>query len=831
MKKILLATGALLWACSTALAVPAMQQRVEVTQPDGSQLTLGVDGDEFGHVIVTRDGLAVAKDNSGSYCYLAADGLTTVMAHDPELRSAIEKSFLAREARQLKLGTLMNEPARRLIKAVNAQRLQSQVPHSGSPRIPILLVQYKDKAMSHTKDDFVAQYTQGAASVNQYFQDQSNGKYNPRFDVFGIYTLDNTRETYGKDSGTAAKDAGVARMVAEACEKAQAEGKINWTDYDNNGDGDCDVVIVVYAGVGEAQATLTVPNSIWPCQWNLTEAAHYGDGPGALTYAGTKVDKFAVFNEVNGSDDSGTKMDGIGTFCHEFSHCLGLPDFYETTYMFGYVGMDCWSLLDYGCYNNGGYTPIGYNAYEKNYMGWLDLATPVGNTRYVLPRFNQGSDSTDVAVKITSELNSNEYYILENRAKQGWDSYIPDEGVLITHVSYVPSRWDKNTVNNEKVQLMTFVPADAVASHATVSTDLYGKSNHSFTDGSAPKADLYLAADGTIDGNAGMLGKPVTDINLNADGTASFWYIKKVEKHDRPVLTTPTQLTASSFTAHWQPVDSTQAHYTLWLYDTKQAPSSWKIITENLADGATTWTESNKGTYKDKGYLRLGTSQQCGSITSPEIDLTACNAVTTVAVAARAYGYDKGVAMKVSWLDESGNAIDTHAETLASNDSVYIFKLTGQSTTSNVLRIENTEAKKRVQLKHVDIYAGDVAASLMAGLPVAVPDSSQLSVGNIADTCYTVQGLDSNRTYACQVQAVYPDGSLSPWSQQLMVNLQGTGLRGDLNGDGQVNVTDVSVIINAILGNGQLDLEAGDLNGDGSLNVTDVTALIHIILQ
>ena len=187
--------------------------------------------------------------------------------------------------------------------------------------------------------------------------------------------------------------------------------------------------------------------------------------------------------------------------------------------------------------------------------------------------------------------------------------------------------------------------------------------------------------------------------------------------------------------------------------------------------------------------------------------------------------------MKVSWLDESGNAIDTHVETLASNDSVYIFKLTGQSTTSNVLKIENTEAKKRVQLKHVDIYAGDVAASLMAGLPVAVPDSTQLSVGNIADTCYTVQGLDSNRTYACQVQAVYPDGSLSPWSQQLMVNLQGTGLRGDLNGDGQVNVTDVSIIINAILGNGQLDLEAGDLNGDGSLNVTDVTALIHIILQ
>lgn len=831
MKKISLAIGAMLWACSTVLAVPALRQTVKVTQPDGSQLTISVEGDEFGHTIVTTDGLTVAKDNSGSYCYLMASGLTTVMAHDPTLRTPSEKSFIAQEARQLKLGALMSEPARRMIKAVNAQRLQSQVPHSGSPRIPILLVQYKDKAMSHTKDDFVAQYTQGATSVNQYFLDQSNGKYNPRFDVFGIYTLDNTRETYGKDSGTAAKDAGVARMVAEACEKAHAEGKINWKDYDNNGDGDCDVVIVVYAGVGEAQASLTVPNSIWPCQWDLTEAAHYGDGPGALTYAGTKVDKFAVFNEINGSDDNSTKMDGIGTFCHEFSHCLGLPDFYETTYIFGYTGMDCWSLLDYGCYNNGGYTPIGYDAYEKSYMGWLDLATPTSNTRYVLPKFNQGSDSTDVAVKITSDLNSNEYYILENRARQGWDRFIPDEGVLITHVSYVPSRWDNNTVNNEKVQLMTFVPADAIASHTTVSTDLYGESNHSLTDGSAPKADLYLAPDGTIDGNAGVLGKPVTDINLNADGTASFWYAKKIEKHDRPVLTAPTQLTASSFTAHWQPVDSLQAHYTLWLYDTKHVPSSWKIIAENLANGTTTWTKSNKGTYMDNGYLRLGTSQLCGSITSPAVDLTACKGVTTVAVDAKAYGYDAGVSMKVSWLDETGNVIDTHAETLARNDSTYVFKLTGQATTSNVLKIENSEAKKRVQVKRVDIYAGDVVSNLMAGNPAAEPDTSQRIIADIADTCYTVQGLDSTTTYACQVQAVYTSGSLSPWSQQQIIMLQGEGRRGDFNGDGLVNVTDVSILINAILGNGQLDLDTADLNGDGSLNVSDVTTLILNILQ
>lgn len=61
------------------------------------------------------------------------------------------------------------------------------------------------------------------------------------------------------------------------------------------------------------------------------------------------------------------KVEGIGTFCHEFSHCLGLPDFYDTNYN-GHFGMASWSLMDSGSYNDDGYTPIGYSAYEKEFM-------------------------------------------------------------------------------------------------------------------------------------------------------------------------------------------------------------------------------------------------------------------------------------------------------------------------------------------------------------------------------------------------------------------------------------------------------------------------------
>lgn len=170
--------------------------------------------------------------------------------------------------------------------------------------------------MSNTKEDFETIYSKSAKSAKQYFVDQSRGKFSPQFDLYGIYTLSSNRATYGGNDYNG-NDKGVAKMVGEACQLAEKEG-INWKDYDNDGDGECDVVIVVYAGVGEAQAYGVVPNAVWPCQWQLSDAKIYGDGPGKLTLDGVGIDKFAVFNETRGSRDSGTQLDGIGTFATSF---------------------------------------------------------------------------------------------------------------------------------------------------------------------------------------------------------------------------------------------------------------------------------------------------------------------------------------------------------------------------------------------------------------------------------------------------------------------------------------------------------------------------------
>lgn len=54
---------------------------------------------------------------------------------------------------------------------------------------------------------------------------------------------------------------------------------------------------------------------------------------------------------------------------------------------------------------------------------------------------------------------------------------------------------------------------------------------------------------------------------------------------------------------------------------------------------------------------------------------------------------------------------------------------------------------------------------------------------------------------------------------------------GDVNGDGVVNVSDVTTLINSILGDAECDPKTCDINCDGEVNVSDVTALINTILE
>lgn len=627
VKKQFLAGAICLAAPGLMLAAPAKRGLRTLTQPDGTTITVNLQGDEFFHQYVTSDGLAVARGEDGIFYYNSAQGLTAVRANNPERRSAAEKAFIADRSADLSFSGIAKArkagiDARRARRANSASpRKASQVPQTGSPRIPVVLVQYKDYKFKDADANatFTDFFESGTKSAHQYFVDQSNGKYTPQFDVYGPYTLSGNRSTYGGNDYEG-NDKGVGKMVAEGCQSGNAD--IDFSKYDNDGDGQCDVVIVLYAGDGEASSyDDDAENAVWPCQWELS-GSDYGK---SLKLDNTTVEKFAVFNELNGADLS--KIGGIGTFCHEFSHCLDLPDFYDTQYG-PHFGMAHWSLLDYGCYNDDGYTPIGYTAYEKEFMGWLDIEEGKENTYYTLPVLNQKSAATDKAVKLTNPANKNEYFIIENRANQGWDRYMPAEGLLIYHVTYDAQAWLNNTVNDYDLQRMTPVPADNDLKINKIEDYFYGtyyevdeesvkgdlwpfNGNDEFTDESKPAAKLNL-------GNAGYLGRPITAISRNADGSISFWCAKE----PLPAVATPASashkvLSETSAEFSWVAGDANDVTYTLEVKPHRDITYELALSAKFNNDSHGWETEGFTEIDKTENAIRMGSTNQLGGVISP----------------------------------------------------------------------------------------------------------------------------------------------------------------------------------------------------------------------
>ena len=516
MKRILFLFMTIAVVTIAAMAVPAKPGIHTLTQPDGTTLQARLLGDEWHHSYVTADGYTIRQAEDGAYRYVTAEGVSDVQAHDAASRDAAELSYLEANKDRLTMSALYQTKVasgkmRSRAKAGPAKA--PEVPTSGSPKIPVLLIQYSNVSMKHTKAQFEQHYNTQTWSVLKYFTDQSNGQFTPQFDVYGIYTLNSTRATYGGNN-TSGDDKGVGTMVAEAISKAGTA--IDWSQYDNDGDGYVDACIVVYAGPGESSGAAA--ETIWPCQWYLSSATG-----SAVTRNGKKIDKFAVFCELSGSSDSGTTLDGVGTFCHEFSHCLGLPDFYPTDSS-NHFGMGDWSLLHAGCYNGNGDRPCGYTAYERNFMGWMNLSTPVEGQTYTIASVDAGGP----AYKITSG-NANEYYILENIQKTGWNQYARSSGLLVNHVNYNATTWNDNTVNNSSVQGMTIIPADNSLAMAYQSGygyyhvesdevgDLYPyNGNNKLTSNSTPAATLYNSSTN--------LNKPITDIT-NSGNNVSFTYM------------------------------------------------------------------------------------------------------------------------------------------------------------------------------------------------------------------------------------------------------------------------------------------------------------------
>lgn len=572
-----------------ASAVPAKRGLFPVTQPDGSVLMVQRVGDEWSHFTLTEDRqILTFNPNDGGYYYsrLTADGdlvATDILATAPANRTAAAKSVMTSlddidvTAIKERRDTRRRDTASSASRAADQSgmgRFTGNFPRTGNVRGLVILAQYKDVKFTHPaptqyfgdmlmKDGF-NEYG-GTGSAHDYFISNSGGLFDPQFDVYGPVTLSHNREYYGGNDSRG-DDQRAAEMVAESCRLL--DSKINFADYDMDADGYVDNVFVFYAGQGEA--SYGPEESIWPHQWELRGAGI------SLTLDGKKINKYACSNEWEKSSP-----DGVGTFIHEFSHVMGLPDLYRTDNVEDYTTPGEWSVLDYGPYNNGGRTPPNYSMFERNAMGWVDPVVLGGSANIDLPNL---ADSNKGCLIPTRK--STEFFLLENRQNTGWDRYLPGHGLVIWHIDFVQSIWDENAVNNTRNHhYVRIVPANNSTDDPTGWTWPGTSGNTSFTSRTTPALKSW-------DGRA--VNVPITDIveaashiSYAVDGGVSF---------PAPVATAPSSITPDGFTATWEPVDGA-TDYLLTVtpcsnatpvdpnYDGGTLPAGWS---KNFSDTYTT---------------------------------------------------------------------------------------------------------------------------------------------------------------------------------------------------------------------------------------------------
>jgi len=455
-------------------SLPANPKPCTVTQRDGTEITVILRGDENFHYYT---------DMKGSPLILV-DGLFQPTSFE-ELAQLSAKGTQRAKSRN----------------AVRAKRLAQNkvVKYEGHKHGLVILVDFNDYSFKsvNTPDKFYSLFNEDGysldnhiGSVRDYFRDQSYGQLIIDFDVVGPYQLSNKRAYYGTNNSNG-DDAKAAEMVIEAVKMANKD--VNFQDYDWDGNGEVDQVYVIYAGIGE-----NVPGApsytIWPHEFTLYEAQKYSnDGTGIQIIDGVKINTYACSSELVRQNSN--KITSIGSAVHEFSHCLGLPDLYDTSQS-GVIGMSYWSVMDLGCYcgpEMEGEVPLAYNAYERIVAGWL-TPTTLSNPCYV--HDFRSIESSPEAYILYNDAHLDEYYLLYNIQNERWNQYAFGHGMLVMHVDYNENAWLENTVNvNSRHPRCTFIPADnyQTESQYGLMGDPYPgySSNTSLTDTSQPAAKLF----------------------------------------------------------------------------------------------------------------------------------------------------------------------------------------------------------------------------------------------------------------------------------------------------------------------------------------------------
>ena len=611
----------LLCLTSTSLfAVPAIPYPVEITQPDGASLTIRLHGDEHFHYTTTEDGYMIVKNQQDFYVYATVSQFgemeaSTRIARNAHARTAVDASFLRSLDVAGELARLRNVANVKQIQKVAAQQELNQVqrtPKTGSPKFLVLLIEFSDRAFvnrstaqtrySNLLNEQGYSANSSTGSVKDYYAASSYGKFTPVFEVIAPVTLSQTAKYYCNNDGEF-----VPQMVIDACNAVNST--VNFADYDNDGDNYVDNVLCFVAGWDRAQGAADATN-VWSHRWAVQPGYNYSGTQLSTYFDSKRVFDYFVTSELRGS--SGTNMVNIGTFCHEFGHIIGLPDYYHTDS--DKNTLSTWSLMDSGNYNNVSRTPPAFSAYDRFFMGWLTPEEYFTGTKTLYPLSQLTTPPTTGQAYllsassahnlIGSNPNPSEFFILEYREKTGWDAYLPTAGMLIWHIDYNATIWSNNTVNNYTGTNQT------QASHMRVYLEpINGLSQTTpggaFTTGSfSPK--LW---------NGTNINRPITDITKNGTTSMNFGTEVLLPKAPTAFTVTPDAGGALSAELQWTNPTETTSGSAVTLSKMEAYRDGTLIYTNNspVAGAVETYTDNSpttgNHTYTVYAYNASGASE------------------------------------------------------------------------------------------------------------------------------------------------------------------------------------------------------------------------------
>lgn len=549
MKKLFLSITLLLLAATSLFAARAKQGICQLQLVDGTIVSATLHGDEIFHYYTLLDGPPLREATNGKYQLMSQEEL--------------ESEFSAAQARMQQATTDTFGASRA---ASIGSYSPAYFPHKGSPKALVILVQFKD--VKFKSSDPVAtfnHYLNGKAgeampeadksifsqkeehlnygSVKQYFTDISHGQFTPQFDIVGPVTVSKNSAYYGAEIGQQ-EDGHYVDMMTEACQLI--DSKVNFVDYDSNKDDYVDLVYFIYAGYSES-----ISGNSSDCLWPKSGTVSIG------TFDGKRVSRFGINNELNGTPkDKSIKINGIGLFCHEFSHTLGLPDLYPTNSLTNNnQSPEYWDLMDMGCYQQNGYCPIPYSPWEKSMMEWVQPTTLSSTEpqQITLKPYDIASE----ALKIDAETDG-EYLLLQNIRNKKWYKDAFGYGMLVWRIDYADKAYVRmgdypnNTAGKPRVMI---VPADGlvinsanVRDNGTYTTDDYMLSLENdpfpmYKEGSSTEYEVNSLTSVQLN-HSTLTTRPIYNIVKDEEtGMVTFDYLKDFSATgiNEAIIDTPTQ--------------------------------------------------------------------------------------------------------------------------------------------------------------------------------------------------------------------------------------------------------------------------------------------------